>query len=108
MLFRSRVGGQIDENGLPIEGSGYLAPVVREDRCVGCGLCQMRCRGITVKSRHVLAHSAIRVVAGPGREDRIISGSYLALNEERARRRQQEERVDGAAGGSDYLPDFLK
>lgn len=103
-----RVGGQVDENGLPVEGSGYLAPIVREDRCVGCGLCQMRCRGINVKSRHVLAGSAIRVVAGQGREDRIVSGSYLALNEERARRRQEEKRVEGAPGGSDYLPDFLK
>jgi ferredoxin len=103
-----RVGGRIDENGQPVEGSGYLAPVVREDRCVGCGLCQMRCRSINVKSKKLLAGSAIRVAAGPGKEDRIVSGSYLALREERTRQRQQQNRVEGATNGGDYLPDFLK
>ncbi|RPJ50950.1 MAG: 4Fe-4S ferredoxin, partial [Methanobacteriota archaeon] len=99
---------QIDESGRPVEGSGFLAPVVREDRCVGCGLCQMRCRSINVKSKKLLSGSAIRVVAGPGKEDRIVSGSYLALEEKRARQRQQQNRVEGATDGGDYLPDFLK
>jgi len=103
-----RVGGRVDENGRPVEGSGYLAPVVREDRCVGCGLCQMRCRSINVKSKKLLGRSAIRVVAGLGKEDRIVSGSYLALREQRARQRQQQNRVEGATNGGDYLPDFLK
>jgi len=104
-----RVGGRVDDQGRPVEGSGYLAPVVREDRCVGCGLCQMRCRSINVKSRKLLDRSAIRVVAGPGKEDRIVSGSYLALREERTRQqRQQQGRVEEIPGGAEYLPDFLK
>ncbi|RMF42277.1 MAG: 4Fe-4S dicluster domain-containing protein [Planctomycetota bacterium] len=70
------VGTQVDPQGQPIEGSGFLAPVVRDDRCVGCGLCQTRCYAINVKDRHVLSGSAIVVHAGPGREDRIASGSY--------------------------------
>jgi len=104
-----RVGGEVDANGEPVEGSGHLAPVVREDRCIGCGLCQMRCRGINVKSERLLDHSAIRVVAGPGREDRIVSGSYRALREERIRqRREQQGHVEDAHDESAYLPDFLK
>ncbi|MEN6577679.1 MAG: 4Fe-4S dicluster domain-containing protein [Phycisphaerales bacterium] len=104
-----RVGGEVDEKGVPIEGSGYLAPVVREDQCVGCGLCQMRCRGINVKSRKLLDRSAIRVVAGTGKEDRIMSGSYRALREARAGQRQGgRDGIEDAAGGVEYLPDFLK
>ena len=104
-----RVGSEVDETGRPVEGSGYLAPVVREDRCVGCGLCQMRCRSINVKSKGLLQSSAIRIVAGPGREDRISNGSYLALSEERARqRREQQKRIEEMTGGTEYLPDFLR
>jgi ferredoxin len=104
-----RVGTRLDENGEPVEGSGYLAPVVREDLCVGCGLCQMRCRSINVKSEKLLTDSAIHVVAGPGREDRIVSGSYRALQEERTtRRREQQGTTEDTSGGTEYLPDFLK
>lgn len=103
-----RVGTRLDENGEPVEGSGYLAPVVCEDLCVGCGLCQMRCRSINVKSEKLLTDSAIRVVAGPGREDRIVSGSYRALQEERATRREQQGAAEDTSGGTEYLPDFLK
>jgi NAD-dependent dihydropyrimidine dehydrogenase PreA subunit len=103
-----RVGGELDDRGRPVEGSGYLAPVVREDRCVGCGLCQMRCRSINVKSRKLLGRSAIRVVAGPGREDRIVSGSYRALREERIRQQRRQGGIEETAGGSEYLPDFLR
>ena len=85
-----RVGGELDERGEPVEGSGRLAPVVREDRCVGCGLCQMRCHAINVKVKHLLKHSAIQVLAGEGKEDRIMSGSYIALRNERARQRSRE------------------
>ena len=28
---------QLDETGLPIEGTGFLSPIVVPDRCVGCG-----------------------------------------------------------------------
>ena len=104
-----RVGGEFDTDGAPIEGSGFLAPVVLADKCVGCGLCQMRCHSINVKSKKLLEESAIRIQAGPGREDRITDGSYLDLQrdraEERARDRQQQG-LDEPAG--DYLPDFLK
>ncbi len=103
-----RVGSELDENGEPVEGSGYLAPAVREDRCVGCGLCQMRCRSINVKSKKLLESSAIRVVAGPGKEDRIVSGSYRALQEERARLRRERQGATEELGGTEYLPDFLK
>jgi polyferredoxin len=105
-----RVGGEVDEKGQPVEGSGWLAPVVREDRCVGCGLCQMRCRAINVKAEKRLPHSAIRVVAGEGKEDRVPSGSYIALREERARQRQVEEEASRPQENaeSEYLPDFLK
>ncbi len=105
-----RVGGEVDEKGEPVEGSGYLAPVVREDRCVGCGLCQMRCHAINVKVQKLLQHSAVRVVANEGKEDRILSGSYIALRERRARRKRNEEETRSLQdnAGSEYLPDFLK
>ncbi|MGC3957527.1 MAG: 4Fe-4S binding protein [Verrucomicrobiota bacterium] len=47
-----------------------LAPLVREDRCVGCGLCQARCYAINVVDKGLLGESAIVVKAGVGREDR--------------------------------------
>jgi len=72
-----RVGGAVDGKGAPVEGSRCLAPVVREDRCIGCGLCQMRCHAINVEVRKRLPCSAIRVVAGEGREDRLLAGRTL-------------------------------
>ncbi|MGI9474058.1 MAG: 4Fe-4S dicluster domain-containing protein, partial [Rubripirellula sp.] len=78
-----QVGTEADENGMPIEGKGMLAPVVLEETCVGCGLCQTRCFGINAKERGLLNHSAIIVEAGQGKEDRIQSGSYLELRRQR-------------------------
>ena len=101
-----RVGGELDENGRPIEGSGHLAPVVREDRCIGCGLCQMRCHAINVKAKKLLSHSAVQVMAGEGKEDRIMAGSYIALRSERAKQREDTHPQDGAS--EEYLPDFLR
>lgn len=103
-----QVHTQVDpETGSPLEGSGFLAPVVRDDRCVGCGLCQTRCYGINVAHKRLLDESAIIIVAGEGKEDRIASGSYIALRrQEEARRRRQQPA--GSKGGGDYLPDFLK
>jgi hypothetical protein len=50
------------------------------------------------------------VVAGLGKEDRMTRGSYLALRDQRAQQRRNEQKKgspqDGA--GSEYLPDFLK
>lgn len=85
----TQVGTEVDDNGLPIEGTGFLAPVVLDDLCVGCGLCQTRCYAINVKDRHVLSASAIVVEAGEGKEDRLLSGSYIQLREEESRRRSK-------------------
>ena len=59
---------ELDERGLPVEGSGFLAPAVLAEKCVGCGLCQSRCRAINVEQRHLLPRAAIRVspLAGHG------------------------------------------
>ena len=85
-----QVGTEVDEAGVPIDGTGMLAPVVVDDKCVGCGLCQTRCYGINVKDRGVLPESAIIIRAGTGHEDRISSGSYVEL------RRQESSRRAGA------------
>jgi ferredoxin len=100
----TRVGTQTDETGLPVEGSGFLAPVVLAERCVGCGLCQMSCHAANVNARPALAASAIVVEAGPGKEDRLVRGSYIALREQEAAARKQQSQPSGG----DYLPDFLK
>ena len=99
----TRVGTQADEFGVPIEGTGMLAPVVQPETCVGCGLCQTRCYGINVVEKNLLDESAIIVEAGPGKEDRLLSGSYVALREAEA---QQRAQVPGSADAG-YLPDFL-
>lgn len=101
-----RVGTEVDDVGLPIEGSGFLAPAVQADKCVGCGLCQTRCYGINVAEKHLLAGSAIIIEAGAGKEDRLLRGSYQALREQEARAKAQHQR-ESTPGGS-YLPDFLR
>lgn len=102
-----RVGGEAADNGESLEDSEALAPVVLEDKCVGCGLCQMRCMAINVKDKHLLDEAAIRVVAGFGKEDRIFSGSYVDLRDQRRKRRKpSEQELQGA--GDEYLPDFLQ
>lgn len=65
-----QVGTQVDAAGQPVEGSGYLAPLVLSDKCVGCGLCQTRCYGINVVAKGLLDKSAIIIQAGEGYEDR--------------------------------------
>ena len=74
-----QVGTEVDDDGIPVEGTGFRAPVVLADKCVGCGLCQTRCNGINVKEKGLLAESAIIIEAGEGKEDRLMSGSYLEL-----------------------------
>lgn len=105
-----RVGVQVDDEGLPVEGSGFLAPVMVPEKCVGCGLCQTRCHGINVDQKKLLDETAIWVEAGEGKEDRLMRGSYRALREAEAlRRREEQERLKKESGASDdYLPDFLK
>ncbi len=66
-----RVHVKVDDDGLPIEDTGFLAPEVLNDRCVGCGLCQTRCYQINVKNKGLLDQSAIVVEVGEQREDRL-------------------------------------
>ena len=95
---------------MPVEGTGYLAPVVLLDKCVGCGLCQARCHGVNVREKHLLAETAIQLVAGVGKEDRMTSGSYIALREEERRKRKEERKklLEKKGISDDYLPDFLE
>jgi len=97
----TKVHTQLDEAGNPVSGSGYLAPVVLAEKCVGCGLCQTRCYGINVKAKHLLRESAIVIEAGPGKEDRLMSGSYRQLREQEAARREQDQGEE--RGGSDFF-----
>jgi ferredoxin len=101
----ARVHVKVDEQGQPIPDSGFLAPVVIADKCVGCGLCQTRCNLINVKAKHLLKETAIRVEAGPGREDRMSGGSYVELRFQEKRKR---EAAQPKADADSYLPDFLK
>ncbi|MCO6457407.1 MAG: 4Fe-4S binding protein [Pirellulaceae bacterium] len=100
-----QVHTQVDAVGQPLAGTGYLAPVVQADRCVGCGLCQTRCYAVNVKQRHVLVESAIVIEAGEGKEDRLMRGSYLEL------RRRESSRPAGSpanpeeSGSSYFIPD---
>jgi len=50
------------------EASRILAPFVKLDACVGCGLCEYRCGNAWAKQRRLLGESAIIVV--PENEDR--------------------------------------
>ncbi|OYW20960.1 MAG: hypothetical protein B7Z55_06400, partial [Planctomycetales bacterium 12-60-4] len=77
-----RVHTEVDAQGEPVEDSGFVAPVVLADKCVGCGLCQTRCYGINVADKQLLSASAIVIFAGDGKEDRIGTGSYVALREQ--------------------------
>ena len=104
-----RVGTELDSAGEPLEGSGFLAPTVRADRCVGCGLCQTRCYRINVKSKQLLTSSAVIVEAGAGNEDRLRDGSYCELRKAEQREQEAADGQRGKAGPQrGYLPDFLK
>ncbi len=105
----TRVRTEVDAAGNPIEESGFVAPVVLSERCVGCGLCQTRCYGINVADKGLLAESAIVIRAGMGKEDRLTSGSFVAIRQAEADQRAAEQRArEQAAGGDSYLPDFLQ
>ncbi|MBN2475108.1 MAG: 4Fe-4S binding protein [Pirellulales bacterium] len=101
-----RVGTQVDQHGNPVEGSGFLAPVVRPCACVGCGLCQTRCYAINAKEKGLLTETAIRIEAGPGKEDRLRAGSYVERYQRRQRRGSHAPGAPGRAADG-YLPDFL-
>ena len=102
-----RVGVEVDEMGLPVEDSGYLAPVVLADRCVGCGLCQSRCFAINVRELGLLDAAAIQVEAGGGKDDRIAAGSYRALREaEKAKPPPEQSPPTSQPAGGGYNIDF--
>ncbi len=103
-----RVHTNVDAAGNPVEDSGYLAPVVLADKCVGCGLCQTRCYGINAADQHLLTQSAIVITAGKGKEDRILSGSYIDLREQERLQEAARPQNSTKAGSDEYLPDFLK
>jgi hypothetical protein len=72
-------------------------------------LCQARCHGINVKEKRLILESAIQVMAGDGREDRMINGSYIALREEELRKKQENMKKQQSHKKTDeYIPDFLK
>ena len=75
-----RVHVEVDADGHPVPDSGFSAPVMIDDLCVGCGLCETRCHGILVDEKKLLAHTAIEVFAGPGKDDRMRTGSYIELH----------------------------
>lgn len=99
-----RVRTEVDDAGNPIEDSGFLAPAVQADKCVGCGLCQARCYAVNFVDKQLLSASAIVVEAGPGKEDRLLTGSYQELRVEEAKERAKTQN----SGSDSYLPDFLK
>lgn len=103
-----RVGTEVDPSGQPIEGTGFLAPRVLPERCVGCGICQTRCYRVNAARKGLLKETAICVVAGAGNEDRLLSGSYRALRQQEAQRQQRERQklLEQSGGKGSYLPDF--
>jgi ferredoxin len=78
----SRVHVEVNDRGQPIDDTGFLAPVVLPDKCVGCGLCQTRCFAINVKEKQLMSDSAIIVEAGEEKEDRLFDGSYIQLRQQ--------------------------
>ncbi len=100
-----RIGTETDAAGTPIADTGFLAPVVQPEKCVGCGMCEAICHAMNVRRNPLLTESAIHVEGGEGKEDRLRTGSYRAL-------REAEEAAGNTSRpdptGDTYLPDFLK
>ncbi len=84
------VGIEFDEMGEPDPETGWPAPSVIVDKCVGCGACQNVCHSVNVRQERLLKSAAIVVSAGAGKDDRIVHGSYIALRqaERQAKRRR--------------------
>jgi len=103
-----RVHSQADDSGKPIESTGFLAPKVLPDKCVGCGLCQMRCYSINAKTKKLLPESAIIVEAGNGKEDRMTSGSYFGLRAQERKNALPQATNATSEVRHQYLPEFLE
>ena len=88
-----RVGVETDATGMPIADTGYRAPQVVAEKCVGCGLCQSRCRHINVEQNRLLEKSAIVVIAGEDNEDRLAHGSYRELRQQERKARQAQRKT---------------
>ncbi len=103
-----RIGTELDDLGQPTEDTGFLAPVVLPQRCVGCGICQTRCWKINGPQKGLLKETAIRVEAGEEKEDRLMRGSYRALRRQEAEKREEKRRklLEQSGGKGSYLPDF--
>lgn len=99
----TRVHTQVDPQGRPIEDSGFLAPVVLPEACVGCGLCQTRCFGINVAYKQTLKGSAIVIQAGEGKEDRLTHGSYRELRQSEAASRTAQQRQTREPSDDQYF-----
>lgn len=76
-------GQMIDEFGQLVADTALNGPVVNADLCVGCGICQSRCNHRLVEAERKLDAPAVIVIAGEGNEDRIMSGSYRKLRDDR-------------------------
>ena len=100
-----RIDIQYDNGGRPIADSGFLAPVVLKEKCIGCGLCQARCYAVNVRDKKLLGESAVKIMAGPDREDRVVKGSYQDLQNERTNRIKKNPIKRPK---NEYLPDFLR
>ena len=85
-----KVRGIVDEQGNRDEESGFDAPVVRHDLCVGCGLCQTRCHHINVLEKKLFPEAAIIVVAGKGQRDDHSPLEDRSMNESYVKRRKDE------------------
>jgi ferredoxin len=57
---------ELDEMGMPVEDSGFLAPSVRTDRCVGCGNCQATCQSANVRGGLLTAPAIVVHPLSPG------------------------------------------
>ena len=88
-------------------GMHYLSIPLSSEKCVGCGLCQTRCRTINAVQKCLIKQSAIQVVAGEGREDRVFDGSYRALRQIERKQKSNTSIIQDNSS-DDYLPDFLQ
>ncbi len=59
-----------------------LAPFVKPEACVGCGLCESRCSSAVARQQKALARSAI-VVTPDGAGGRIDTSSAVSSHQEK-------------------------